>query len=82
VVPAASELPQVVVSAKGADVVAPEIVSGAFPVFASITLCVAEVAPGSTPPKLRLAGDSPAMAASGVLLDAVGLTPGMYDLNT
>jgi hypothetical protein len=65
---AASDVPQVFVSAKSAGfvppMVMPEMASAALPVFDSVSICPAEVTPVFTLPKLNVAGERVAVGAA------------------
>jgi hypothetical protein len=61
--PGARLEPQLFVSAKGALTMMLEIASGALPEFFSVTVCASPVAPTSTLPRFKLAGERPAEGA-------------------
>ena len=75
--PAASDSPQVVVSAKSAafvpPIVIPEIVSAALPVFDSVTVCALVVTPVTTFPKFTVLGESVAIGAAGAVPDPLSV---------
>ena len=68
IAPAASDPPHVLVSAKSLGfappIVIPEIVSAAFPVFDSVSICALDVTPVVTLPKLSVPGESVAVGAA------------------
>jgi hypothetical protein len=73
IAPAASDSPQVFVSAKSLEfappIVIPEMVSAALPVFDSVSICALDVTPDATLPKLSVPGESVAVGAAAAVPD-------------